>query len=39
MPLSLRHAAATDVGRVRRGNEDSFYADDETSETLTEANG
>lgn len=27
MPLSLRHAAATDVGRVRRTNEDTFYAD------------
>jgi len=31
MPLSLRHAAATDIGRVRQGNEDSFYADDEAS--------
>ncbi len=31
MPISLRHAAATDVGRVRQGNEDSFYADDEAS--------
>jgi protein phosphatase len=31
MPLSLRHAAATDIGRVRQGNEDSFYADDEAN--------
>jgi protein phosphatase len=30
MPLSLRHAAATHVGRVRRGNEDSLYADEDT---------
>ena len=27
MPLSLRHAVASHVGRVRRSNEDSYYAD------------
>lgn len=31
MPLSLRHAAATHVGRVRRSNEDSLYADEDAS--------
>ena len=31
MPLSLRHAAATHVGRVRRSNEDSLYADEDSS--------
>jgi protein phosphatase len=29
MPLRLQHAALTHVGRVRRSNEDSFFADDE----------
>ena len=29
MPVALRHAAATHVGRVRQSNEDSYYVDDD----------